>query len=181
MDPTEFDEFDSLLREERWDSAFQVGWRVLHRLVRSFYVNLTMCGQNGTDEEKRSTALKIDREDEDVLFSRWGKRLTSVDIQQEIDRVSPSLWVEYQRAKQLRHFVFHGKLYMQQGFNVRTSAEALRRMLAVMDQLFEADPGYAHVRKGGPLPPIADFSFDENTRTLTIDLDGKFHKPDIRR
>src|SRR6266446_7309261 len=148
MDSTEFDEFDSLLREHRWDSAFQVGWRVLHRLMRSFYMNITLCSQNGTAEEKRSRTQEIDKAYEHDLFSEWGKKLTSMDIEGEIGRTSPALWKEYERAKALRNFVFHGRIYMERGFNVQESAEALRRMIGVMDELFQAEPEYAHVRMG---------------------------------
>ena len=180
MDPTEFDEFDALLREQKWDSAFQVGWRVLHRLMRSFYANVTLCDRKGKDDERRARAQEIDRAGDRHLFSTWPGKLDLIDIQGAMGRETPSLWQEYLKATQLRHFVFHGRVYLERGFDVRASAEALRRMMAFVDGVFKSDPRYVHVRNGGPLPPMADIVFDPMTGSVTVNSDPRFDEPDIR-
>jgi hypothetical protein len=185
------DLYNRLTRQKRdpkqTADAFMTAWRVLHMLLRLFYLN-KLCddavvrrlaakpmNREALADFQRREMAEVNKADEKNLFGSVAIRLVGIDLKARLQAEEPALWEDYERAAtQMRHFHAHAKVYVRSRAKLKPLAallKSLERLMARLDGLFTGDSAYDNARMGAPPPPIFDMAYDPKTGLLTISED----------
>jgi hypothetical protein len=175
MLPLLFDKLSRQLQANEQPEAFLTAWRLLHRIMRTFYVqklNLpevaarASTAYGGVDK----AASHIDRANESDLFTKVPLCVIGYGLSPVLSHAAPAAWASYRlAAREARHFYAHGKVFgTDRGKSLRELTGSILELMTCLKMHFRCDAEYQCVMLGVPLPPNVEYNYDSGTRRVTI-------------